>query len=172
MSGYNSDYHEASERKDDALFQEFNDQTHYFPITKRNQQLSHIDYTCTDAKGRECSVELKRRQCKVAEYTHIYIEPQKFFEMLLRWMQYRIIPIYINFMKDGVLMFDLRQWENVDLKLQRVTINNHGYSEEKQETYRYCLPTDKAIMFIKDIDGRYIRAKFNKEDGRQIEQGR
>lgn len=148
---YNPTYHEASEEIDDELFQQFCEDTKYFKDISRNRKYSDIDYTCTDIKGRKCSVELKRRDCSIEQYDTIYIECSKFWKLIERFNQFRYIPLYLNFMTNGALMFNLIQWNSdpTKIKLKKTKINNKGY-EEQQYTYRYELPIEEAIMFKRD----------------------
>lgn len=153
---YDAAYHEDAERLDDELFQEFVEGTNLFASIKRNRQYSDIDYIGTDLKGRKCSIELKYRNCTIEQYKHIYIECSKFWKLLEKYLQFDCQPLYLNFMKNGVILFDLKQWEKEpqQLELRRIKINNKGY-HENQDTYRYLLPIDKGIWFKKDETGTW-----------------
>ena len=65
---YNPTYHEENEAKDDELFEEFVNDTHYFKTYNRNAQYSALDYSATDVKGRGCSIALKRRNFPYTKY--------------------------------------------------------------------------------------------------------
>lgn len=157
---YNPTYHEENEAKDDELFEEFVNDTHYFKSYKRNRQYSALDYSATDVKGRGCSIELKRRNFPHTKFGTTVIECEKAWLMINRYEQFGYIPLYLNFYKgDTLLIFDLRKIEKPDKDLiyKKITIMNKGY-EEKQNVWRIELPHNIATTF-KKIDGHWTWIK-------------
>lgn len=148
-------YHREFERKDDELFQDFKENTNIFSEAYRNSEMSIIDYSAKDIKGRFCSIELKSRLCETTKYPTTFIECSKFWKMIEKWEQKGFIPLYINFYEDGVMLFDLRKFSEVFQKPPtEITINNKGYYNQRHTTYRYELDNSKAVIFIK-INGKY-----------------
>ena len=162
------EYHEESELMDDELFADFVASTCLFKSVRRNAKYSPIDYMGMDKKGRICSIELKRRNFNMDRYKSIFIEPEKAWHLINRYEQYDLIPLYVNFFDDGVLMFDLRKYEkpNIELEHKKVKIYNNGHNEE-QNVWRMELPTDDAIRYIREDNGEYVYV-----DGRKTEQGK
>ena len=150
-------YHEASEAVDDVLFNRFIMRTMIFNKATRAKTFSHVDYICEDIKGRTCYVELKRRNFSSTAHDAIFIEPEKFFTLVNRASQWDGIPLYLNFMEDGVLMFDLRKFNPVEVELARTRIRNNGYHGVEQDVWRMKLPTKDAIMYKRFDNGDYIR---------------
>lgn len=160
---YNPTYHEENEAKDDELFEEFVNDTHYFKSYKRNEQYSALDYSAIDVKGRGCSIELKRRNFPHTKFGTTVIECEKAWLMINRHEQFGYIPLYINFYSnDTLLIFDLRKIEKPDKDLiyRKITIMNKGY-EEKQKVWRIELPHNIATTF-KKIDGHWTWLKDEK----------
>lgn len=152
-------YHEDSEQIDDELFNEFTTDTHYFKWVKRNNvPYSAIDYIGEDIKGRKVNIELKRRNTEHDKYLSTYIETDKMYRLINKYLQFGQIPLYINFYSnDTILMFDLRYYENPhkDLKHKKVKITNHGYDDEEQMVWRVELPNRDAIHF-KKINDKWV----------------
>ena len=70
--------------------------------------------------------------------------------MYNRWLQFGLIPLYLVFYDDGMLMFDLRKIKHPETEFvyRKVTIINKGYNEY-QQVYRIELPLSIAIVFRK-----------------------
>lgn len=147
---YNAKYHEENEELDDELFQQFVSDTKIFTDYKRNEKYSSIDYSATDIKGRRCAVELKRRFNKMYDFPTVFLENEKGWLMYNRWLQFGLIPLYLVFYDDGMLMFDLRKIKHPETEFvyRKVTIINKGYNEY-QQVYRIELPLSIAIVFRK-----------------------
>lgn len=153
---YNPTYHEASEGIDDELFTDFVNHTKLFKSVKRNRQFSDIDYIGVDLKGRDCSIELKKRNIASAKYPTTYIEAEKAWKLVNRYEQFGYQPLYINFYNDCVLIFDLKKYRpDIDFVYKKLTIFNKGY-DEKQKVWRVELPNTDAIRFTKEDNGEYV----------------
>lgn len=156
-------YHEASERECDSLFDDFATNSNIFKTAMRNPKYSKIDYTAVDKKNRFCNVELKKRECSTDTYSTTFIECEKAWELINKYGMKQYIPLYINFFNDGVLLFDLRKYDNpvTDLKYNNVEVIDKGYNNVHYRTWRMELPNTDAIKF-KKINGKYVHI-----DGRQ-----
>ena len=153
----NTEYHDESELIDDELFADFVANSEIFQSVTRNRKYSDIDYIGIDLKGRKCSIELKKRNFEHTRYSTTLIECHKAWKLIERYSQFGLIPLYINFFDDAVLIFDLKKYKpDIDFKYRNMRIYNKGYGE-KQNVWRIELSNADAIVFKRNNNnGKYV----------------
>lgn len=166
-----NNYFQECENIDASLLHDFVNKTNLFKEIKQNEYGDKVDFLGTDKNDRPCMLEIKRRKCNIQTYSTIYIETEKYWSLIQRWRQFNFIPLYVNFMDNGVLIFDLKRTEPDKMKPKLVNIWNGGY-KQNQEVWRYELPREDAITFYNDEnngyklihDGKKGKAEQRRED--------
>lgn len=156
----NEQYVKEQEEICSNLLKQFNEQQKWFTEMKPNKENSIIDYTCIDKKGRKCHCELKQRNANINSYPTIFLDVTKMFE----WTKIGMSGftsneqrLYFNFMKDGIIIFDLNNISSMEF------YPNHrqpNYAEQKEEHRdKFGLKVDDAIVYKYNKDGTLTRVK-------------
>lgn len=137
-------YFETNEKNDYNLLLKLNEKHKWFEELRQTKQGHHTD-AIGKHKDRIFNIELKRRYITTKTYNSIYIEDYKMCQMLLDYQFYKIEPLYINFLNDAVVIYnlkDLKTYPKVEIK----NINSQGKERTQLQTRRYCLPLTNAVI--------------------------
>ena len=111
-------YFEKCESIGDNLFIDWCNKTKYFSSIERQPLLSRVDWICKDNAGHVINCELKVRN--TLKYSTIFIEPDKYVNLISLWNDKGIIPLYINFCGNECIAFDLRKCKVNDVGEVRI----------------------------------------------------
>lgn len=128
-----------------------NEEKNWFNYTERLELKSTIDVSGYTRNDDVVYIELKSRNItlqRAKDFKFIFIETDKMkvFNELLRKAKGKCKRLFINFLQDAILVFDL----NKPMSLQyfpNVVVWNEGYGE-KQHCDRLGLNIDDAILII------------------------
>lgn len=139
------DYFETNEKNDLQMLYEFNHEKRLFNSITPMKEKSQIDATATH-KDREFAVELKRRRILVEKYKTIMIEDYKYLELLMEYQFNGKEPLYINFLHDAVVIFNLNKLKHKP-KLRVMNIKSEGYETMQCQERRYMLDINDAVIY-------------------------
>lgn len=146
-------YFERMEIEDFNKLKEINYDLKWFTELERNTLLDRIDIEAKDRKGRRVNIELKSRIIPIDKYDTIFIEEDKYNNMMRKWENEGVIPLYINFFNGGIVgVWDLRKFPNPDMT--NVTICNKG-RQTIENVNRYILPVEGCIKLGRGDKCRY-----------------
>ena len=158
-------YFDKQETRCKLLFRAFNDQKNWFTSLSANTRGSEIDFTAIDKKNRKCHCELKERKGTVQtylDYGDVLIEVGKVFattRIMESGHSLNEQRLYVNFVDDGVIIFDLNQISNVKFYPNHKQ-RNYGKGITENED-RIGLPMSNAIIYKKNpTTGVYDRERF------------
>ena len=158
-----SNYFDSQEERNKTLLEQFNQQLNWFQGMTANTRMSEIDFTCTDKKNRKCHVELKERKGTVQQFINwdtVLIEVGK-IHATTRIMEsgytYDEQRLYINFVDDGVIIFNLNNISSMDFYPNHKQ-RNYGKQITEHED-RFGLHIKDAIIYKLDDNGKYQRLK-------------
>lgn len=147
-------YFDIQEDRCERLFRGFNEKVHWFIGITANTRGSEIDFKCTDKKGRLTHVELKERKGNIEKfkgYNDILLEPSKlaaFARIGESGHTYNEQRLYINFVDDGVIIFNIDEIHNMRFYPNHQQINFGKHTVEKED--RLGLSMEDAIIYTKD----------------------
>ena len=127
------------------MLYEFNYQTKLFDSITPTKEKSQIDATAKH-KDREFAVEIKHRLIPVDKYKTIMIEDYKYLELMLEYQFYGKEPLYINFLNDVVVIFNLNKLKHKP-KLRVMNIKSEGYDTMQCQERRYMLDINDAVIY-------------------------
>ena len=139
------EYFEMNEREDLQQLYEFNAVKHLFDSIKPSEEKAQIDATAKH-KDREFAVEIKHRLIPVDKYKTIMIEDYKYLELMLEYQFYGKEPLYINFLNDVVVIFNLNKLKHKP-KLRVMNIKSEGYDTMQCQERRYMLDINDAVIY-------------------------
>ena len=141
----NSEYFDKMEMEDFNKLVSFNKSVKWFTKLERNTLFDRIDIEAKDTKGRSVNIELKSRNIGIDQYQDLFIETDKYDNLMRKWKNLNEIPLYINFIgKTHVVMYDLRKIKEPTEK--SVTIYNPGRLVVEL-VRRYMLPISKGLRY-------------------------
>lgn len=138
-------YFETNERQDLQLLYEFNYQTKLFTWVMPTEPKSQIDAIAMKG-GRNFAIEIKHRLIPVSKYKSIMIEDYKYCELLQEYQFNNREPLYINFLHDAVVIFNLSKLKDKP-KLRIMNIKSEGYGAMQQQERRYMLDLSDAVIY-------------------------
>ena len=148
---FNDEYFNNQEARCIQLLTEFNNAVHWFKKIHPNALYSHIDATATDISGRTVHIELKERKgnlSKFVEYGDIMIEPKKLEAFTAIGESGHALNeqrLYINFVDDGVIIFNLDKLSNLAF------YPNHRHFNKGRNTWeyedRFGLKIQEALLY-------------------------
>ena len=104
----NKTYFQTNETNDLQLLYELNEHEHWFDSIHPTKEKSQID-AIAKHKNRRFGIELKRRYVQLKTYKTIMIEPYKYLELIFEYIFNGLEPLYINFLHDAVVIFNLNK---------------------------------------------------------------
>jgi hypothetical protein len=147
-------YFDKQEDRCEKLFRDFNNQVHWFQGITANTRGSEIDFKCTDKIGRLVHIELKERKGNIKKFNgfgDILLEPSKlaaFTRIAESGHTYNEQRLYINFVDDGVIIFNIDEIHNMRFYPNHQQINFGKKILERED--RLGLSMEDAIIYTKD----------------------
>lgn len=139
------EYFDMNEKQDLQQLYEFNAVKHLFDSIKPSEEKAQIDCTAKH-KDREFAVEIKHRLIPINKYKTIMIEDYKYLELMLAYQFSGLEPLYINFLNDAVVIFNLNRLKNKP-KLKILDIESKGYDKTQKLERRYYLDITDAVIY-------------------------
>ena len=141
----NKEYFNQSEQNDLQLLYEFNYEHKLFDRITPASAKCQYDAIATH-KNRKFAVELKKRYIPLNKYKTIMIEDYKYLELLLEAKYNNLEPLYINFLYDAVVVFNLDKLKTKP-RFTEHTIKSEGYETLQAKERRYHLPIEDGIIY-------------------------
>ena len=138
-------YFEDNERQDLQLLYEFNYETKLFKWVMPTEPKSQIDAIAMHS-NRTFAIEIKHRLIPVSKYQHLMIEDYKYCELLQEYQFNGREPLYINFLHDAVVIFNLNKLKDKP-KLRIMNIKSEGYDKVQYQERRYMLNLSDAVIY-------------------------
>ena len=138
-------YFEQNEHDDLQLFYEFNAEHRLFDSITPMRIKSQYDAIAVH-KNRKFAVELKRRFVQLKTYDSVFIEAYKLAAMMLEYTVNHLEPLYICFLHDAVLIFNLLKLKTMP-KLRILDIESKGYEKMQCQERRYLLDINDAVIY-------------------------
>lgn len=165
-------YCDEMEIHDGQLLQAFNEQMKFFNDLTPYPKGTPCDFHGKDTRsGRTTHIELKSRNTnleQIRRWRTVFIEPSK-YAYLVKIMQsgctYNEIPLYINFVNDGVIIYNFNNRLNVILT-PNVEIKNPILGVEHEG--RIELSINQATIYQKDKNGQYKQVQVFKDGNLKI----
>lgn len=139
------DYFDTNEKQDLQMLYEFNHEKRLFESITPAKEKSQIDCTAK-RKDRQFAVEIKHRLIPVGKYKSIMIEDYKYLELMLEYQFNGKEPLYINFLHDAVVIFNLNRLKSKP-KLRCMNIESKGYDKIQNMERRYMLDINDAVIY-------------------------
>ena len=139
------DYFTMNEKEDLQQLYEFNAVKHLFDSIKPSEEKAQIDCTAKH-KDRQFAVEIKHRLIPVNKYKTIMIEDYKYLELMLEYQFNGKEPLYINFLNDAVVIFNLNRLKSKP-KVRCMNIESKGYDRIQNMERRYMLDINDAVIY-------------------------
>lgn len=141
----NKEYFNQSEQNDLQLLYEFNYEHKLFTSIIPTSAKCQYDAIATH-KNRKFAVELKKRYIPSNKYKTIMIEDYKYLELMLEAKYNNLEPLYINFLYDAVVIFNLNKLKTKP-RFTEHTIKSEGYETLQAKERRYHLPIEDGIIY-------------------------
>lgn len=141
----NKEYFNQSEQNDLQLLYEFNYEHKLFDSIIPASAKCQYDAIATH-KNRKFAVELKKRYITLSKYKTIMIEDYKYLELMLEAKYNNLEPLYINFLYDAVVVFNLDKLKNKP-RFTEHTIKSEGYETLQAKERRYHLPIEEGVVY-------------------------
>ena len=139
------EYFDMNEQQDLQQLYEFNYEKHLFDSITPCKYSAQIDATAKH-KDRQFAVEIKHRLMPKDKYKTIMIEDYKYLELMLEYQFTGREPLYINFLNDCVVIFNLNKLKNKP-KLKILDIQSNGYDKLQKLERRYYLDINDAVIY-------------------------
>lgn len=140
-----TDYFTNNERQDLQLLYEFNYQTKLFKWVMPTAEKSQIDAIAMK-NNRTFAIEIKHRLIPVNRYKSIMIEDYKYLELMMEKQFNNREPLYINFLHDAVVIFNLSKL-SAKPKMRIMNIKSEGYEAIQHQERRYMLDLTDAVIY-------------------------
>ena len=160
MFNYNDEYFDNQEARCIKRLRDFNDSLRWFDTITPNALYSHIDATAIDRKGRKTHIEMKERRGtieKYIEYGDLLIEAGKleaFSNIAESGHALNEQRLYINFVDDGVIVFNIDKLSNLAFYPNHKHRNLGRKKDECED--RFGLSIKEALLYKKE-GGTYKR---------------
>ena len=138
-------YFETNEKQDLQLLYEFNYETKLFKWIMPTEPKSQIDAIAMK-NSRTFAIEIKHRLIPVDRYKSIMIEDYKYLELMMEKQFNNREPLYINFLHDAVVIFNLNKLKEKP-KMRVMNIKSEGYDKVQYQERRYMLDLSDAVIF-------------------------
>ena len=144
----NKTYFQTNETNDLQLLYELNEHEHLFDSIHPTKEKSQID-AIAKHKNRRFGIELKRRYVQLKTYKTIMIEPYKYLELIFEYIFNGLEPLYINFLHDAVVIFNLNKIKHKP-NFTVHNIKSQGYEVMQCSERRYHLDLRDAVIYKKE----------------------
>lgn len=154
-------YFDLQEKIDSELLEKFNEQLQWFKGMTATTRGSETDYKCRDKKDRLTHIELKQRKGTISQYENygdVLIEVGKIYattRIMESGHTYNEQRLYINFVDDGVIIFNLNNISSMNFYPNHKQ-RNYGKGIVEHED-RFGLKIEDAIIYKYDENGMYTR---------------
>ena len=138
-------YFETNERQDLQLLYQFNYDNKLFTWVMPTAEKSQIDAIAMK-NNRNFAIEIKHRMIPVDKYKSIMIEDYKYLELMMEKQFNNREPLYINFLHDAVVIFNLNKLKDKP-KLRIMNIKSEGYDKVLYQERRYMLDLTDACIY-------------------------
>ena len=138
-------YFETNEKQDLQLLYEFNYANKLFTWVMPTAEKSQIDAIAMK-NNRTFAIEIKHRLIPVDKYKSIMIEDYKYCELLQEYQFNGREPLYINFLHDAVVIFNLNKLKEKP-KMRVMNIKSEGYDKVQYQERRYMLDLSDACIY-------------------------
>lgn len=138
-------YFETNERQDLQLLYQFNYDNKLFTWVMPTAEKSQIDAIAMK-NNRTFAIEIKHRMIPVDKYKSIMIEDYKYLELMMEKQFNGREPLYINFLHDAVVIFNLNKLKEKP-KLRIMNIKSEGYDKVQYQERRYMLDLTDAVIY-------------------------
>lgn len=138
-------YFETNERQDLQLLYQFNYDNKLFTWVMPTAEKSQIDAIAMKG-GRNFAIEIKHRLIPVSKYQHLMIEDYKYLELMMEKQFNGREPLYINFLHDAVVIFNLSKL-SAKPKMRIMNIKSEGYEAIQHQERRYMLDLSDAVIY-------------------------
>lgn len=138
-------YFETNERQDLQLLYQFNYDNKLFTWVMPTAEKSQIDAIAMK-NNRNFAIEIKHRMIPVDKYKSIMIEDYKYLELMMEKQFNNREPLYINFLHDAVVIFNLTKLKEKP-KLRIMNIKSEGYDKVLYQERRYMLDLTDACIY-------------------------
>lgn len=152
-------YCDEMEEHDGQLLQAFNEQMKFFNDLTPYPKGTPCDFHGKDShSGRTVHIELKCRNTNLEQlrrWKTVYLEPSKYHyitKIMESGYTYHEIPLYINFVDDGAVIYNFNESYNALLTPNK-EIKNPILGKEYEN--RMELMIDQATIYKKDENGQY-----------------
>lgn len=139
------EYFDMNEKQDLQQLYEFNYEKHLFDSITPCKYSAQIDATAKH-KDRQFAVEIKHRLMPKDKYKTIMIEDYKYLELMLEYQFNGKEPLYINFLNDAVVIFNLNKLKSKP-KQKVLDIQSNGYDKLQKLERRYYLDINDAVIY-------------------------
>lgn len=140
-----TDYFKTNEKQDLQLLYEFNYANKLFTWVMPTEPKSQIDAIAMHS-NRTFAIEIKHRMIPVDRYKSIMIEDYKYLELMMEYQFNNREPLYINFLHDAVVIFNLNKLKDKP-KLRIMNIKSEGYDKVQYQERRYMLDLTDACIY-------------------------
>lgn len=172
----NKEYFDSKENTDFIKLTVFNEQVLHLKDLGQTPYLHHTDASGYTKNNTYINMELKDRECELIEdngefkikgvsqsgkpYTAntLYIEQHKVCGMLLDWVSLDYVPVYINFLKGGVVIVHKLHKLNKRPYSEQKTIKSRGYNK-MEIGQREGLYLSDAAIYKMDENNQYQMIK-------------
>lgn len=142
----NKNYFNQSEANGLQLLYEFSDDYKLFDSITPTKEKAQYDAVAIRGK-RKFAVELKKRYIPLNKYKTIMIESYKYLELLLEAKYNGLEPLYVCFLYDAVVVFNLDKLKNKPNFRIHNTIKSQGYEVNQLQERRYMLPIEEGVVY-------------------------
>ena len=142
-------YFETNEINDIQMLYKFNSITHLFESIEQRKEKDQCDATAI-RNGKTYTIELKRRFVPLDKYKTMFIEDYKLAHMMLEYTIHNSIPLYICFLHDAILIFNLAKLKKMP-QLRILNIESKGYEKMQNNERRYLLDIDDAAIYVNNV---------------------
>lgn len=142
----NKEYFNQSEANDLQLLYEFNYEHNLF--TSITPASAKCQYDAVAIRGkRKFAVELKRRYITLSKYKTIMIESYKYLELMLEAKYNNLEPLYVCFLYDAVVIFNLNKLKDKPKFRIHNSIQSKGYEVNQLQERRYMIPIEEGVVY-------------------------
>lgn len=139
-------YFDNQEKNDLHMFYEFNYEHKLFTSITPTSAKCQYDAIATH-KNRKFAVELKKRYIPLNKYKTIMIESYKYLELMLEAKYNGLEPLYVCFLYDAVVIFNLNKLKTKPNFRIHNTIKSQGYEVNQLQERRYMLPIEEGVIY-------------------------
>lgn len=156
------DYFDVNEEDDYVKLITFNSKVGLFKELIQIKGNKHYDASGTTKDGRTARIELKTRNFSLGDYKTLFIEDHKTANLLFDYICLNDEPIYLNFLNDGIAVFNLRRLtKRPEIDTKRTKSGGYGCWEYGA---RNALYVEDAAVY--DTNNILIQSPLWKTQGR------